>query len=298
MTQQIIITTPTNSGDGTPLATAFTYCNNNFGELYGRAQTSPPPTLVGQIGDVAGMYAYDSSYFYYCFANYDGSSVIWAQVTQVANIAVSAIQSGSSNIQLVGPNGDATVNINGTSNIAAFRSTGAYITGILSATGNITSNIVTGANIVGTRIVGGNISATGNVSSAGNVSAANIIATGYVAATEGLLATSAFTPTFYDDGIVLDYVTGNGRISVGPADAISFYNGGVGNTAIVSFDPSGNIVTGGGFRSTGNISTSGIISATGNVVTAGYFVGTFVGNVTGNFVVPGSNTRQQTSYPD
>ena len=68
MTQQIIITTPRNSGDGTPIATAFDYCNNNFSQLFSRAQVSPPPTSVGSIGDQAGMYAYDSSYFYYCFS--------------------------------------------------------------------------------------------------------------------------------------------------------------------------------------------------------------------------------------
>lgn len=79
MSQLIIITSPVNSGDGTPLATAFNYCNSNFGELYARAQVSPPVTLVGSVGDQAGMYAYDPSYFYYCFADYDGSSVIWAQ---------------------------------------------------------------------------------------------------------------------------------------------------------------------------------------------------------------------------
>jgi len=290
MTQQIIITTPANSGDGTPLATAFTYCNSNFSELYGRAQPAPPPTLVGSIGDEAGMYASDPTYFYYCFANYDGSSVIWAQVTQVANIAVSAIQFGTSNIQLVGPNGDATVNINGTSNIAAFRSTGLFVTGIVSATGNITSTNINGGTISATRIIGGDVSATGAVVAVGNVSANNINITGHLTTGTGLLAANAFTGPF-DDGIVIDYVTGNGRISVGSSDSITLYNNGIGNTAIVSFDPNGNILTGGAIQSTGNIGTTGIISATGNVVTSGYFVGTFIGNVTGNFVVPGSNTQ-------
>jgi hypothetical protein len=35
----------------------------------------------------------------------------------------------------------------------------------------------------------------------------------------------------------------------------------------------------------------GVVSAIGNVITDGYFVGNFLGNVTGNFVVPGSNTQ-------
>ena len=36
---------------------------------------------------------------------------------------------------------------------------------------------------------------------------------------------------------------------------------------------------------------SNTISTTGNITTDGFFVGTFVGNVTGNLVVPGSNTQ-------
>ena len=64
MAQLTIVTTPQNSGDGTPLSTSFNYCNSNFSELYARVQTQPPTTLVGSIGDAAGMYAYDSTYFY------------------------------------------------------------------------------------------------------------------------------------------------------------------------------------------------------------------------------------------
>jgi hypothetical protein len=41
----------------------------------------------------------------------------------------------------------------------------------------------------------------------------------------------------------------------------------------------------------GNVLTGGRVSATGNIVTDQYFVGNFFGNVTGNFVVPGSNTQ-------
>lgn len=41
----------------------------------------------------------------------------------------------------------------------------------------------------------------------------------------------AFAGTFVD-GIVMDYVTGSGRISVGASDGILFYNGGVGGTLL------------------------------------------------------------------
>ena len=52
-----------------------------------------------------------------------------------------------------------------------------------------------------------------------------------MASQDSLYAPSTFAGT-YSDGIVVDYATGNGRISVGTADTISFYSGGVANTLI------------------------------------------------------------------
>lgn len=69
-----------NDGTGDPIRTAYTKCNSNFTELYNRAQTVPPGTSVGSPGDAEGMYAYDSTYFYYCFQDYDGSSQIWRRI--------------------------------------------------------------------------------------------------------------------------------------------------------------------------------------------------------------------------
>jgi hypothetical protein len=70
-----------NDGTGDPIRTAYQKCNSNFGELYSRAQTTTPSTAVGSIGDTAGMYAYNATYFYYCFADYDGSSEIWRRIS-------------------------------------------------------------------------------------------------------------------------------------------------------------------------------------------------------------------------
>ena len=69
-----------NDGLGDPIRTAYTKCNDNFTELYARTQTEVPTNQFGSEGDQAGMYAYDSQYFYYCFANYDGSSGIWRRI--------------------------------------------------------------------------------------------------------------------------------------------------------------------------------------------------------------------------
>jgi len=55
MTQQIIVTMPTNSGNGTPLNTAFDYCNDNFTQLY----ASITPVAYANLGNaVAGARAF------------------------------------------------------------------------------------------------------------------------------------------------------------------------------------------------------------------------------------------------
>ena len=69
-----------NDGQGDPLRTAYQICNSNFAELYNRVQSTPPASSLGSPGDVAGMISYDNTYFYYCFANYNGSSNIWKRI--------------------------------------------------------------------------------------------------------------------------------------------------------------------------------------------------------------------------
>ena len=173
MAQLTIVTTPQNSGDGTPLATAFNYCNSNFSELYARFQVDPPASLIGTTGDVPGMYAVDSTYYYYCFAEYDGSSTIWGQVTQVGNITINSIVNGNSNISISSADANATIGINGSSNIAVFSTLGVAITGIISATGNVT---------------GGNITTAGQVSATGNITGNYFLGNG--SALTGIAATS------------------------------------------------------------------------------------------------------------
>tara|TARA_B110000977_G_scaffold125413_1_gene160596 strand:- start:2156 stop:2416 length:261 start_codon:yes stop_codon:yes gene_type:complete len=82
MSQQLISTGGSpNDGTGDALRVAFTKSNNNFTELYSRIRNTVPVTNIGSVGDVAGSIAYDSVYVYVCFADYDGSSVIWGRVS-------------------------------------------------------------------------------------------------------------------------------------------------------------------------------------------------------------------------
>lgn len=81
MAQQLInVGTVPNDGLGDPIRTAYTKCNTNFSELYSRVQSTAPTAPVGVVGDSAGMYSYDSTYFYICTADYDGSTQIWQRI--------------------------------------------------------------------------------------------------------------------------------------------------------------------------------------------------------------------------
>ena len=238
MAQLTIVTTPTNSGDGTPLSTAFNFCNSNFSELYSRVQTAPPTTLVGQVGDTAGMYAYDDSFFYYCFADFDGSSIIWGEIAQAGNISVTSIQRGNSNVTISDLGANITVGVGGVANVAVFSPTGQQILGAVSATGNVTGSFILGN---GSQLTG-------------------------------------LPATYANSNVAAYLLTNTANIAAGNISATGNVTG-------------GNIVTGGIISTSGNIASQGIISATGNIVTTGVFVGTFQGNVTGNFVIPGSNTQ-------
>ena len=257
MTQQIINVGPApNDGLGDPIRTAFIKTNTNFSQLYSRAQTSPPPTPTGSVGDQAGMYAYDSTYFYYCFANYTGNTTIWNQIEQAGNISATQILNGTSSIAIASANANATVSIAGTPNIAVFNTAGIVVSGIVSASGNVR---------------GGNVNTVGIVSAGGNIVGNYILGNG--SQLTGLPAT-------YSNSNVASFLNVFGSNTISTTGAIT-----VGNVT------GANISTNGTISSQGTITTQGAVSATGDIVTTGLFIGTFQGNVTGNFVVPGSNTQ-------
>jgi len=109
-------------------------------------------------------------------------------------------------------------------------------------------------------------------------------------------STFAGAPT-YGDGIVVDYVTGNGRISVGSADGITLYTNGVAGVAMASANTSGFYIANGGVNAASfNVSTStianstgvytGVVNATSITTTNAYFSGS--ANIAGNLVVSGN----------
>ena len=294
-----------NNGQGDPVRTAFIKTNNNVTELFARAQTAPPATLIGTAGDVAGMYAYDSNDFYFCFQDYDGSSVIWAVLNTSGNVTVTSISSGTSNVSIPTFSGPVTVGAGGVANVAVFANTGANITGALTATGNVTGNYIlgNGSQLTGLPATYGNADValylptyTGNLSpnvvaATGNVSGANLTTSGIVVATGNITGGNLSTT---GNAVVGNLSTTGLVVALGNVSGSNLSTAGL---VIATGNVSGaNLTTSGRVNATGNITggnliTGGAIEATGNITTSGFFIGTFVGNVTGNLTVPGLNTQ-------
>ena len=130
----------------------------------------------------------------------------------------------------------------------------AYVNLTVSGTANIAT-----ANVA--NFVSANVQITGGTFSGTNVTATN-----------GVWSINQFNGA-YTDGIVADYVTGNGRISVGINDVLTFYVGGPGNVA------------------TGNVTATGtwnqpnvVVSGTANVAT-----GNLTNLISGNVTLTGGN---------
>jgi hypothetical protein len=192
MAQEIIdVGAAANDGTGDPLRTAYIKTNTNFTELYARAQVDPPGSLEGQLGDVAGMYAYDANYFYYCYQDFDGSSQIWNQVSQIGNVSVTQIASGTSSVQIPNPNDTVDININGTTNVGVFANTGLTVSGIIAANNTIT---------------GGNLFSLGLVSSVGTVTAPFFVGNG------SLLTGIVAATTYGNANVNLLLSTGTGNV--------------------------------------------------------------------------------------
>lgn len=261
MARQIInVGASPNDGDGNPIRTAFIKCNDNFGELYSRVQVSPPTTLIGSAGDQAGMIAYDSTYFYYCFANYDGSSIIWGQVTDAGNVSATQLLFGTTTVDIPSANANVVFSVNGTTNVAVISSTAVNISGVLSTTGS-----VTGGNL----LTGGLISATSTIVSADNISGANIFTNGVVSATGNVRGGNINTA-----GLVTatGNVIGGNIITAGVVSATGTITGGF-------FSGNGAGLT--GIVSTANVGAASQLANGTSVLNIPVSDGDIIGNISG-----------------
>jgi hypothetical protein len=101
-----------------------------------------------------------------------GNLTVSGNATLSGNILGDRIQNGTTTIDIQSVNGNANITVAGTSNVAVFATTGVYVTGIVSATANITGgNVLFGSGIIsGTgNITGGNLSVGTGTITVGNV---------------------------------------------------------------------------------------------------------------------------------
>lgn len=110
---------------------------------------------VTAVGNVSGNYILGNG------------ALLTGVITSVANI-----NSGTSNVTVVSANGNITVGVGGTGNVAVFSTVGANITGNLAVTSNISAANINVSLLTATDIISGDISAAG-----GNVNANNVVVT-------------------------------------------------------------------------------------------------------------------------
>ena len=212
-------------------------------------------------------------------------------VACASGIYATKIFNGNSEANIGVANGNANISIAGTSNVAVFANTGVYVTGVVSANGNVT---------------GGNVLTGGIMSSTGNVTGANIVTVGAVTATGNITGSFLFGNGYYLTGVSggggggIKWTTSN-TAPVAPAPGDFWYNGntsikyqytndGTANywvdqsfpTSFSTLAVTGNATIGGGLTVTGIVSSSSNVVGA-NIVTVGAVTAT--GNVTGNYVL-------------
>ena len=149
--------------------------------------------------------------------------------------------------------------------------------------GNVVNAVqanITSVGVLTSVSVSGNVN-SGNLRTVGSVSATGIVTAGNVATNGTISAFGTVTGGNLSTG---GAVSATGTATVGNVTT----SGTVSATGTVT---GGNITTSGQVSAQGNILAQGIVSAIGNIVTDEFFVGNFLGNITGNLSVGGANTQ-------
>ena len=208
-------------------------------------------------------------------------------LTGITASAGAAITNGTSNVTVVA-NSNVTVGITGTT-VATFASTGEYVTGLISATGNITGGNLNAAGLsLSSNVVSALVSAA-NITTTANISGGFILGNG-----SQLTGISVSTTRIFNGTSEANIGTsgGNANITIGGTSNVAvFTTAGLNITGVMS--ASGNVIAGNlnaaglslssnvvsALNSTSNITTTANITG-GNIVTSGAS-----GNITGANVI-------------
>ena len=251
------------------LAINYTDGNLFFKDAGGTVKVIASNQLLSVVGNVTGGNVLTGG-LVSATGNVTGNYIL-GNGSQLTGIDATSIQSGNSNVRVVSSGGNVTVGVGGTGNVAVFATTGEYITGVLSASGN-----VTGGNV----LTGGLISATSTITSAANITGGNVLTGGLISATSTI--TSAAN------------ITGGNVLTGGLISATSTITSAANVTG-------GNILTGGLISATGNIqggnvNTNQMRNVSGNL-TVGVTSGNLLLQPSGNVVLSANTWINNLAYP-
>ena len=178
-----------------------------------------------------------------------------------------------------------------------------------SAHGGMNGNIVvTDANVSNVTVGLATFATTANSVAGANVS--GVVANATYATSAGTATTAATVTTAAQPNITSVGILSSASVT-GNVNASQFVGNGAPLTTITGANVSGTVANATYATSAGtatSATTSGTVttaaqanitsvgtltslSSTGNITTSGYFIGTFLGNISGNLTVPGSNTQ-------
>jgi len=246
-----------------------------------------------------------------------GDLSVSGNATLLGNISGDKLFNGTSNVEIASAGSNVTIGVGGTS-VGTYATTGHYVNGLESVTGNI---------------IGGNVNTAGLVTATGNVTGGNINTSGNIVITRDASVSQPTirftdTDTTVSDGTVLGAVewytsdlspgarvtsairsiasgvAGNANVEIltstdGAAATQKFVVLSTGNVGVANSAPlhtfavtgttyiSGN-VTGGNVVSLGAVSAAANVSATGNVIGGNVLTGgiaSATGNITGGNVI-------------
>ena len=244
--------------------------------------------------------------------------------TQISSLSANSITFGTSNVSIPSTGGNIRVNVGGSSNVVVWATTGEYVTGVVSASGNITGGNLSGTNIVGTittasqpnitsvgtlgalsvsgavtaaSVVGGGISLVGNtISSSGSTLTLDPAAAGItgLVIVAGNLQVQGTTTTIDSTTLTTNDLLINMANNAATASAADGGGIGVGPAgteyAKLTYNSTANIwVATNGLSVVGNITGSNIATGGAMSITGGSTAGSYntTGNITGGNILTG-----------
>jgi hypothetical protein len=192
-------------GNGASLSGIITSVSNINNGTTNMTVVSSGGNIAASVGGTSNVMVITSA-----AVSITGDLSVSGNATLSGNILGDRIQNGTTQIDIQTLNGNANVTVGGTSNVAVFATTGAYVSGLVSATGNVVAgNLITtgflyiNSDAFATAIVNGAGNAVGNIGSSGTYF--NRLFAQATTALYADLAEMYVSDAEYDAGTVVDF---------------------------------------------------------------------------------------------